>query len=75
MTRSDTAARKTDRTITNRVLMVVGAQRLEIHFTHVSMCERRIAFIGRSPKLTDPTARSALARVDGTQSWRGAQAS
>jgi hypothetical protein len=56
-------------------LIVVGAHFADIDFTQVSIWERRIAFIGRSPKLTDPTARSALARVDGTQSWRGAQSS
>jgi hypothetical protein len=49
-------------------LIVVGAQRVDIDFTQVSMWERRIVFSGRSPNGTDPVARSALVRVDDTQS-------
>lgn len=75
MTRSATAARKMDRTITKRVLIVVGAKWVDIAFTHASTCERLIDFIGKSAKLTEPVARSALALVEGTQSCRGAHSS
>lgn len=68
MTRSATPAPKTERTITNLVLTIEGAHRAETSLTHASMCERRMALNGRSPNGTDPTARSALARVDGSQS-------
>lgn len=68
MTRSATAARNTERTITKRVVTVVGAQRPETSLTQASTCERRMAFMGKSPKLTERTARLALALVEGTQS-------
>ena len=42
-TRSATAARNPERTITNRVLVVVGAHFADIDFTHLSTWERRIA--------------------------------
>lgn len=50
----------------SRVLIVAGAHRVDIDFTHVSMWERLIAFSGRFPNGTGPVARSAFARVDGT---------
>lgn len=75
MARSATAARKTDRTITNLVLIVLGAHRADITFTHASTWERRIAFMGRSANVTDPVARSVLALVEGTHSWRCDQSS
>ena len=75
ITRSATAARKTDRTITKRVLIVLGAHWVDIALTHASTCDRRIAFMGRSAKVTDPVARSALALVEGTHNCRGAHSS
>ena len=75
ITRSMTAARKTERTTTNLVLMVVAARRLLWSFTHSSMCERRMLRIARSAKGTDRVARSALVLVEDTQSCRADQRS
>lgn len=68
MTRSVTAARKTERTTMNLVLMVVGASRALWSLTHSSMCERRIDRRGMSANGTEAVARSALERVDDTHS-------
>ena len=75
MTRSAIAARNTDRTITNRVLMVLGAHLSDMAFTHASTCERRMAFIGRAANGTEPVARSALANVAPTHTCRADQSS
>ena len=45
---------------------------VDMALTHASTWDRRIAFMGRSAKVTDPVARSALALVDGTHNCRGA---
>ncbi|WP_242530391.1 hypothetical protein [Nocardioides aromaticivorans] len=70
MTRSVTAARNTERTMMNLVLIVVGASRVLRSFTHSSTWDRRTDRRGRSPKGTELVARSALIRVDATHSWR-----
>lgn len=75
VTRSATAARNTERTITNRALMVVGAHFADIALTQLSMWKAPDRIHRKLAKPTDPTARSVLARVDGTQSCRGAQSS
>ena len=49
---SATAARNTERTMTYRVLIVVGASSMLIVFTHASTWDRRIDFIDRSAKGT-----------------------
>ena len=51
------AARNTDRTLLNLVPTVPGASpAVFIFFTHASMWDRRIAFIGMSANVVDPTA-------------------
>ena len=56
ITRSATAARNTERMITNLVLIVVAASSVLRSFTHASTCDRRIAFKGTSEKGTVPAA-------------------
>ena len=73
MRRSATAARKTPRTIVNRVSIVVGASLADIPFTHSSTCERRIDRSCMPPNVTPAVARSAFSRVDDSQTCRGAQ--
>src|SRR6478735_3982700 len=73
--RSATAARKMDRTMTKRVLIVLAAHWADIALTQASTWDRRIALMGRSANVTDPVAKSALVLVEGTHNCRGAHSS
>ena len=71
MTRSLTAARNTDRTLTYRVLIVPGASpAASIDLIHTSTSERRTCRIGLSPKGTDRAASDIASTVPGAQTCR-----
>ncbi len=74
MNLSATAARKAERTTTYLVLIVDAASPLPTkRFTQDSICDFRIDLIGKSARPVDAILRSALARVESTQTCRSAQ--
>lgn len=71
MTRSFTAARKTERTLTYRVLIVPGARPAAfICLIQVSMSERRTPLISFVPKGTDRAASDIARTVAGAHTCR-----
>ncbi len=71
ITRSFTAARNTDLTLTYRVLIVPGARPVAfICLIQVSTSERRTGFMGVPANGTDLAASDIASTLPGAQTWR-----